>query len=97
MLVRGEVMSLLIDIPKAAEDALRTEWGNLEQAAKEALLIESYRAGKLSVGLLAETLGIGVIEADRWLAERGVALNYTANDLEADRQSLRELFSAHRS
>ncbi len=87
-------MSLSIDIPKKTEQALRAEWGNLEQAAREALLIESYRAGKLSIGLFAETLGIGVIAADRWLAERGVDLNYSVEDLEADRKTLRSIFDA---
>lgn len=86
-------MAVLIDIPKRAEEALRAEWGNLEQAAKEALLIESYRAGKISVGLLAEVLGIRVVEADRWLADRGVPLNYSDQDFDADRKSLADLFN----
>jgi predicted HTH domain antitoxin len=85
-------MAVIIDIPKRIEDALRAEWGDLEQAARDALLIESYRSGKISIGFLAESLGIGVIEADRWLAERGVPLNYSAEDLEADRKTLGELF-----
>jgi len=85
-------MSINIEIPKKSEEALRAEWGDLEQAAKEALLIESYRAGKVSVGFLAETLGMGVIEADQWLAKRGVPLNYSVDDLDADRKTLNDLF-----
>ena len=63
---------------------------------RAALLIESYRAGKISIGLLAQTLGMGVIEADAWLAERGVELNYSANDLAADRKALAELLGNRR-
>ena len=85
-------MSINIEIPKKSEEALRAEWGDLEQAAKEALLIESSRAGKVSVGFLAETLGMGVIEADQWLAKRGVPLNYSVDDLDADRKTLNDLF-----
>ena len=89
-------MTVSFDIPKATEEALRAEWGDLERAAREALLVESYRAGKISIGLLAETLGVGVVEADRWLAERGVSLNYSFQDLVADRKSLGELFGTQR-
>ncbi|TWT41976.1 hypothetical protein RAS1_31020 [Phycisphaerae bacterium RAS1] len=85
-------MSIKVDIPARVESILRAEWGDLSQAAKEALAIESYRAGKISIGFLAEMLAMGVIEADAWLARRGVPLNYSAEDLEADRRDLRELF-----
>ena len=85
-------MSVTIDIPQPAEDALRAQWGNLEQVAKEALLVESYRQGKISIGFLAQNLGMGVIEADRWLARRGVPLNYLRQDYEADCRTLEQLF-----
>jgi predicted HTH domain antitoxin len=84
-------MSVVIDIPKQTEQALREQWGDLEQAAKEALLIESYRGRKISLGFLAEAMGMRVIEADRWLAERGVGLNYSSDDLDADRRALADL------
>ena len=84
-------MAILIDIPKELEQDLRAEWGDLERAAKEALLIESYRSGKLSIGYLAEILGMGVIEAENWLGQRGVNWNYSTEDLEADRKTLSRL------
>ncbi len=85
-------MQLRIDIPEKLESALSREWGDLSAAAMEALAIESYRTGKISIGFLAEMLGIGVIEAEAWLAKRGVPLNYTMADLEADRADLARLF-----
>lgn len=88
-------MAITIELSGGIEAALRAGWGDLERAAKEALLIESYRAGKISIGFLAQTLGMGVIEADAWLAKRGVPLNYTADDLEADQRVLDELMGEH--
>lgn len=87
-------MKLEIEIPDELQRALAAEWGDLPSAAREALAIESYRTGRLSLGMLAEMLGMGmgVLAADAWLAQRGVPLNYTAEDLEADRRDLAELF-----
>lgn len=55
-------MQLSIDISKTMETLLQGEWGDLSPAAKEALAIESYRQGKLSLDLLAEMPG--VVETD---------------------------------
>jgi predicted HTH domain antitoxin len=85
-------MAISIDIPKDVEDTLRSEWGgNLEQATKEALLIESYRTGRITLGSLAQTLGLSRWDAEAWLGARGVKWNYDADDLEADRQTLARL------
>lgn len=84
-------MTIQLDLPDRVEQALTREWGDLPRAAKEALAIESYRTGRMSLGLLAEMLGMGVVEADRWLADRGVRLNYAAKDLVADCDTLREV------
>lgn len=82
-------MSVSFNIPKSLEDTLRAEWGDLDQAAKEALIIESYRTGKLSIGQVAEFLGFETkFQAETWLGDRGVAWNYLREDLDADRQTL---------
>ena len=81
-------MPVSIDISQDAERTLRAEWGgNLEQAAKEALLIESYRTGKITVGFLAQILGLSRWEAESWLGSRGINWNYDLSDLEADRRT----------
>ncbi|HKQ50482.1 MAG TPA: UPF0175 family protein [Phycisphaerae bacterium] len=84
-------MAISFQLEGELEEQLRRDLGDLGQAAREALLIEAYRKGKLSVGRLARTLGMGVIEADQWLADRGVPLNYTFEDFQADVRSLEEL------
>lgn len=82
-------MAINIDIPQPIEDVLRGEWGDLDRAAKEALIIESYRQGKVSLGYVAEVLGFATsIEAQQWLAQRKVPVNYELSDLEADRETL---------
>ena len=86
-------MHVRIEIPDDAEAVLRKEWGDLDKAAKEALLIESYRAGKVSLGFLSKTLAISRWEVEAWLAKRGVHWNYSLEDLEADRATLRALQS----
>jgi predicted HTH domain antitoxin len=83
-------MVISFEIPKHAEQVLKKAWGDrLDQAAFEGLAIESYRTGKLSAGELAELLGLASsIQAVRWLGARGVPINYSMEDLEADRRVL---------
>jgi len=84
-------MTISFQLEGDLEEHLRRDLGDLSLVARDALLIEAYRQGKLSIGRLAQTLGMGVIEADQWLAERGVPLNYTYEDFQADVQTLEQL------
>ncbi len=85
-------MTLSVHIPDSAAASLREALGpDFERSVLEAMVIEAYRRGRMSVGALAQTLGMGVIEADQWLAQRGVPLNYSAQDLESDARTLRRL------
>jgi len=86
-------MAIRFELPKKIEDDLRGELGDLDQAAKEALLIECYREGRVSIGYLAEALDMGVVEADAWLQKRGVPLNYTPEDLRADVEVLERILT----
>lgn len=88
-----DIMHLSIDIPKPLEDVLRAEWGDLDLAAKESLIIESYRTGKLSIGQVATVLGFETrYQAEQWLGQHGVNWNYALEDLRADRETLGKLF-----
>ncbi len=87
-------MAITINLPEQIENALRAQWDDLDQAAKEALAIESYRRGKIGLGQVARILGLETrIEAQAWLAKRRVPLNYDLSDLEADRETLGKLFN----
>jgi predicted HTH domain antitoxin len=86
-------MSLVLNLPSSAEDAFRNAWGDqIDRKGLEALAIEGYREGKLSLGKLTELLGLPTTQdADRWLAERGVALNYSIDDFREDCRTLDRL------
>ena len=86
-------MSLILNIPSSAEHAFRDAWGDqIDRKGLEALALEGYREGKLSVGKLAELLGLATThDADRWLAERGVALNYSVDEFHKDCHTLDRL------
>lgn len=43
-----------------------------QQAIQEGLIIRGYRAGKLSMGEVAEILGLTYVEALEWFAQRGI-------------------------
>lgn len=85
-------MTITIEIPEHIEAALQREFGhNLDRVATEALAIEAYRAGKFSLGQFAEMLGINTYEADGLLKARGVMLEMTVEDVEAELASLKGL------
>lgn len=86
-------MAISINIPKDQEETLREAWGsNLDRAALEALAIEGYRSGKLSAAEVGRLLGLeDRWVVNQWLADHKVPLNYTLEDLEADRSTLDRL------
>jgi predicted HTH domain antitoxin len=53
--------------------------------------IEEYRAGHLSQRQVGEMLGLDYWQTERLLAARKVAVNYSAEDLQADRATLEEI------
>lgn len=57
----------------------------------EAFAIESYRQEELSLGQLAELLGLSIDEANAFLREHDVPLNGDINDFEEDALAV-ELF-----
>lgn len=59
----------------------------------EAYAIENYRQLKMSLGQLSELLDLSIDEANAFLKQHNVPLNYTAADLEADRRDLEEFLN----
>ena len=63
-------MDIIIHIPKGIEEQLEAAFGrDLPQAAREALAIEGYRTERLSLGQVAELLGVSTIEAEQLLKD----------------------------
>ena len=82
-----------IGLPDELKDALApSSGGDLSRAALEALATEAYRERKISHSQLRRLLGFETrMEVDGFLKERGVELEYTVEDLERDRETLRKL------
>ena len=88
---KGKRMDVIIHIPKGIEDQLEAAFGrDLARAAREALAIEGYRTERLSLGQVAQFLGVSIMEADRFLKEREVPLVYSVGDVERDREALKK-------
>lgn len=86
-------MSVMISLPENIEHQLKIEWGvDLSRRALEALAIEGYRTEALSLGQVAELLGISINDADGFLKEHGVDSLITIEDFEQGRRSLEKLF-----
>ena len=60
-------------VRQAVQTCYQTEWLGLTAAQRQAL--EAYRGGFVSIGKLAETLGLTPLKAREWLNERGIAQN----------------------
>ena len=82
-------MSVTIELPEEIEQQLEMEWGNLPRRALEALALEGYRSGALTLAQLRRMLGFETrMEADAFLKQHGVYLEYSVEDLERDRETL---------
>lgn len=81
-------MSLTISIPDDLAAVLGSSPQEREQRAREAIALELYREGKISLRRMGELAGVG---GDYWAAEtfriqHNVPLNDSFEDLEADRE-----------
>jgi predicted HTH domain antitoxin len=81
-----------IDLPDELVEALSSTGQDLPRAALQALLTEAYREEKISHSQLGRLLGFETpMEVDAFLKDRGVELEYTGEDLERDRETLKRL------
>ena len=78
-----------IDLPHDLEVRLRGDWHDVDQAAKEALLLQAFREGKLTHYELSQALGLNRWETNALLARHHLYEgSVTFDDLEADRKTL---------
>jgi len=78
-------VTISLDIPDLLASRLRSAWGDrFTRHVLEALAAEGYHAGELSVGRVAEVLGLGVIEAEQFLLDRGLRIDATAEQVARD-------------
>lgn len=82
-------MSVTISLPNNIQQHLESGWGDaLPRKAKEALAVEGYRSGILSVGEIAEMLGMSVNDADGFLKSRGLMAIESLDEIDADNAAL---------
>lgn len=87
-------MSLTITLPNRIEQHLSSGWGDgFSRRASEALAVEGYRTGILSVGEIAEMLGISINDADGFLKERGLMAIESIEEIELDSRNLERLLN----
>ncbi len=83
-----------VDMPGSILALIKVHPDQLSQYIKRSLAVELYREGKLSLGKAAELAGTKT----KWemlmiLNERGVPLDYTAEDAQEDLLTLKEVLN----
>jgi hypothetical protein len=73
-------MAVTIELPTEIERDLRREFGNLDQTAKEAMLIELYRRDKLSHRQLSLALNLDRFETEALLKMHNVTQDFPTEE-----------------
>ena len=82
------MVELTINLPDKLAFALGDTSEARVRRLKEHAAIEEYRSGRLSHREVGESLGLDYWATEEFLSNRGVAINYTTADLDADRETL---------
>ena len=81
-----------VTVPDELFAALESQGLDLPRAVIQALALDAYRMRKLSSAQLRRILGFQTrMQLDAFLKEHGVELEYTQEDLDRDRETLRQL------
>lgn len=84
-------MELVVNVP----DPVARQWGDTPQAIArhviEDAVIERYRSGGLSQRQVGEALRLDYWQTEAFLRDRGVPVNYSVADLEADEAALKKI------
>jgi predicted HTH domain antitoxin len=83
---------LNIALPDELVEALSATGKDLSRAALESLLTDAYRERRISHAQLGRLLGLETpMEVDAFLKDRGIELEYSAEELARDRHTLGHL------
>lgn len=86
-------MSIHIQIPADIERELRGRLGDLDGAAKEAMLVELYRCGHLTHAQLCEALGLERSATDAILKRHGAMIELGPQEFADELAHLRGLMA----
>ena len=85
-------MNVTVRIPDELAARLAAEGGDLERRALEALVLEEFRAGRMSKAELRRTLGFEVLnEVDGFLKAHGVFEDCALEDLDHEVATMKRL------
>lgn len=87
-------MTLVLELPDTWKRLLGLDTADAAGRAREMLVIESYREGRLSRGQAAEMLGLGFHEAEVLFNRSGASQQPTWEELEHSTNELRSLLGA---
>ncbi len=83
--------TIRLDLPEEIVRQLEFKWNDLPRAALESLVADAYRCDLVSAEQLRRVLGFDTrFEVEAFLKQHGV-YDYTLEDLEQDRETLRGL------
>lgn len=82
-------MTLVLDLPDSWKQLLGLDKADAEARAREMLVIESYREGRISRGQAAEMLGLGFHETEILLKRYGAEQQPTWDELEQSAKALK--------
>jgi predicted HTH domain antitoxin len=83
-------MTISFEIPADIEEHLRFRGVDLNQTAKESLLVELYRQKQITHYQIAQALGLNRYEVDGLLKRYDVPLDLTIEEVRSEARSIRE-------
>lgn len=87
-------MNIVLEIPDTWKPLLGFETGDAAKRARQMLVIESYREGRLSRGQVAEMLDLDFHETEALLKSSQAEQQPTWDELEHSSQALRSLLES---
>ena len=85
-------MNVIVRIPDELAGRLAVEGGDLERRALEALVLEEFRAGRLTKAELRRALGFEVLnEVDGFLKAHGIFEEYSLEELDREVAAMKRL------
>jgi hypothetical protein len=85
-------MTVSFELPNDLQAELQDAFGDLGQAAKEALAVRGYSERKFGTSTLRRLLGFeNRWQVEKWLADHQIVRNYSVEDLDSDIETLRNL------
>jgi hypothetical protein len=83
--------TIRLELPDEIARQLESKWQDLPRAALESLVVEAYRCELVSAEQVRRLLGFATrFEVEEFLKQHGI-YDYTIEDLEHDRETLRDL------